>query len=146
MKNGNISTWAIRNPLPSILLFAVLTIVGLYSFAVLPITYFPTIITPAVSVTVEQAGATPIELETEVTRPIENAIAALPSIEELVSTISEGRSVTTVEFKLGLISPDRAMDDVRDAVSRIRGDLPGTIDEPVRSEEHTSELQSLMRI
>src|SRR3546814_3120443 len=48
---------------------------------------------------------TPVELETEVTRPIENAIAALPSIEELVSTISEGRSVTTVEFKLGLISP-----------------------------------------
>jgi multidrug efflux pump subunit AcrB len=131
MKNGNISAWAIRNPLPSILLFVVLTVTGLYSFSRLPVTYFPTIITPAVQVTVEQSGATPVELETEVTRLIENAIASLPGIDELASTIGEGRSVTTVEFKLGFVSPDRAMDDVRDAIARIRGDLPGTIDEPV---------------
>ncbi|MGK6314302.1 efflux RND transporter permease subunit [Neorhizobium sp. DT-125] len=131
MKNGNISAWAIRNPLPSILLFVVLTTVGLYSFTRLPVTYFPTIIEPAVSVTIEQSGATPIELETEVTRLIENAIASLPAIKQLASTIGEGRSVTTVEFELGSVSPDRAMDDVRDAVASIRGDLPSTIDEPV---------------
>jgi hydrophobe/amphiphile efflux-1 (HAE1) family protein len=129
--NTNISAWAIRNPLPSILLFVILTIVGLYSFAKLPVTYFPTIVTPSVRVTVEQSGATPVELETEVTRLIENAIASLPAIDELSSTIGEGRSVTTVEFTLGLVSPDRAMDDVRDAIARIRGDLPSTIDEPV---------------
>lgn len=129
--NGNISAWAIRNPLPSILLFVILTVVGLYSFARLPITYFPVVVTPEVKVTVEQSGASPVELETEVTRLVENAIASLPAIEELSSTIGEGRSVTTVEFKLGVVSPDRAMDDVRDVVARIRGDLPGTIDEPV---------------
>ncbi|WP_085033014.1 efflux RND transporter permease subunit [Ensifer aridi] len=140
--NGNISAWAIRNPLPSILLFVVLTVVGLYSFARLPITYFPTIITPAVKVTIEQSGATPVELETEVTRRVEDAIASLPSIKELSSTIGEGRSVTTVEFELGVISPDRAMADVRDAVTRIRGDLPGTIDEPLieRIEEETQSI------
>lgn len=139
---GNISAWAIRNPLPCVLLFVVLTVVGLYSFVKLPITYFPTIITPAVRVTVEQSGATPVELETEVTRLIENAIASLPAIEELSSTIGEGRSVTTVEFELGLVSPDRALADVRDAVSRIRGDLPGTIDEPEieRIEEETQSV------
>lgn len=131
MKNGNISAWAIRNPLPSILLFVVLAVVGLYSFTRLPITYFPTVVTPEVKVTVEQSGATPVELETEVTRLIENAIASLPAIKKLESTIDEGRSVTTVEFELGLVSPDRAMADVRDAVARIRGDLPSTIDEPV---------------
>ena len=141
--NGNISAWAIRNPLPSILLFVVLTIVGLYSFARLPITYFPTIVTPEVKVTVEQSGATPVELETEVTRLVENAIASLPAIKELSSTIGEGRSVTTVEFELGLVSPDRAMEDVRDAVSRIRGDLPGTIDEPV-IERIEEEAQSVV--
>ena len=140
--NGNISAWAIRNPLPSILLFVVLTVVGLYSFATLPITYFPTIITPAVKVTIEQSGATPVELETEVTRRVEDAIASLPSIKELSSTIGEGRSVTTVEFELGVISPDRAMADVRDAVTRIRGDLPDTIDEPIieRIEEETQSI------
>lgn len=141
--NGNISAWAIRNPLPSILLFVVLTVVGLYSFLKLPITYFPTIITPAVKVTVEQSGATPVELETEVTRLVENAIASLPAIKELSSTIGEGRSVTTVEFELGLVSPDRAMADVRDAVARIRGDLPGTIDEPV-IERIEEEAQSVV--
>ncbi|MCV3736171.1 efflux RND transporter permease subunit [Rhizobium sp. TRM96647] len=140
--NGNVSSWAIRNPLPSILLFVVLTVVGLYSFVKLPITYFPTIITPTVKVTVEQAGSTPVELETEVTRLVENAIASLPAIKELSSTIGEGRSVTTVEFELGPVSPDRAMADVRDAVSRIRGDLPDTIDEPVieRIEEETQSV------
>jgi hydrophobe/amphiphile efflux-1 (HAE1) family protein len=129
--NANISAWAIRNPLPSFLLFVVLTIAGLFSFSRLPVTYFPTIVTPLVRITVEQSGATPVELETEVTRLIENAIASLPHIKELASTIDQGRSVTTAEFELGLVSPDRAMDDVRDAVARVRGDLPDTIDEPV---------------
>ncbi|SFB32745.1 hydrophobe/amphiphile efflux-1 (HAE1) family protein [Rhizobium sp. NFR07] len=141
--NANISAWAIRNPLPSVLLFVILTVAGLYSFARLPITYFPTIITPTVKVTVEQSGATPVELETEVTRHVENAIASLPAIKELSSTIGEGRSVTTVEFELGLVSPDRAMADVRDAVIRIRGDLPGTIDEPV-IERVEEEAQSVV--
>ncbi|MEB2847194.1 MMPL family transporter [Rhizobiales bacterium RZME27] len=141
--NGNVSAWAIRNPLPSILLFVVLTVVGFYSFVKLPITYFPTIVTPAVKVTVDQSGATPVELETEVTRLVENAIASLPSIKEMSSSIGEGRSVTTVEFELGVISPDRAMADVRDAVTRIRGDLPGTIDEPV-IERIEEEAQSVV--
>lgn len=141
--NGNISAWTIRNPLPSILLFVILTVVGLYSFSRLPVTYFPTIITPAVKVTVEQPGATPVELETEVTRLVENAIAALPAIKELSSTIGEGRSVTTVEFELGLVSPDRAMSDVRDVIARIRGDLPGTIDEPI-IERIEEEAQSIV--
>ncbi|TNM61629.1 efflux RND transporter permease subunit [Aliirhizobium smilacinae] len=141
--NGNISAWAIRNPLPSILFFVILAVVGLYSFTRLPVTHFPTIITPAVKVTVEQSGATPIELETEVTRLVENAIASLPGIKELSSTIGEGRSVTTVEFELGLVSPDRAMNDVRDVIARIRGDLPGTIDEPI-IERIEEEAQSIV--
>lgn len=129
--NANVSAWAIRNPLPPILLFAMLVVAGLYSFTKLPVTHFPTIITPTVKVTIEQSGATPVELETEVTRLVENAIASLASVKELSSTISEGQSITTVEFELGLVTPDRAMADVRDAVARIRGDLSDTIEEPV---------------
>lgn len=129
--NGNISAWAIRKPLPSILLFVTLTIIGLYSFSRLPITYFPAIITPGVSVTIEQTGVKPSEMETEVTKLVENAIASLTGIKELTSSISEGRSTTKVEFELGLISPDRAVADVRDAVTKIRQDLPDDIDEPI---------------
>jgi len=129
--NANISAWAIRNPLPSVLLFVILTAAGLYSFSRLPVTYFPTIITPLVKVTIEQSGATPTELETEVTRRVENAVAPLTGIKKITSTIGQGRSVTNVEFELGVVSPDRAIVDVRDAVAKIRSDLPAAIDEPV---------------
>ncbi|WP_075289313.1 efflux RND transporter permease subunit [Pararhizobium arenae] len=141
---ANISAWAIRNPLPSILLFVILTVVGLYSFSRLPVTYFPTIITPTVKVTVEQSGTTPTELETEVTRPVEDAIASLPGIDELTSSVVQGVSVTTVEFELGVVSPDRAIADVRDVVAKIRSDLPADIDEPVieRVEEEAQSVVS----
>lgn len=129
--NSNISAWAIRKPLPSILLFTALTIIGLYSFTRLPITYFPSVIVPQVSVTIEQAGVKPSETETEITKLVENAIASLTGIKELTSSISEGRSTTKVEFELGLISPDRAVADVRDAIMKIRQDLPDDIDEPI---------------
>ncbi|CDZ42217.1 Acriflavin resistance protein [Neorhizobium galegae bv. officinalis] len=133
----NISAWAIRNPLPSILLFLILVAAGLYSFSRLPVTYFPTIDEPAVNVTVDQPGGAPSELETEVTRLVEDAVASLAGVEEIKSTVTQGRSVTAVEFELGVISPDRAMGDVRDAVAKIRSDLPDGIDEPVieRAEE-----------
>ncbi len=141
--NANMSAWAIRKPLPSILLFVVLTIVGLFSFSRLPVTYFPTIDAPIVNVTIEQSGATPSELETEVTRLVEDAMASLTGIDEITSTISQGRSVTIVEFELGVISPDRAIGDVRDAVAKIRTDLPDSIDEPV-IERVEEEVQSVV--
>ncbi|GGB06643.1 ABC transporter permease [Brucella endophytica] len=141
--NANISAWAIRNPLPSVLLFVILTVAGLYSFSRLPVTYFPAIITPLVKVTVEQSGATPAELETEVTRLVENAVAPLAGIDKVTSTIGQGKSVTNVEFELGKVTPDRAMADVRDAVAKIRSDLPGTIDEPI-IERVEEEAQSVV--
>jgi hydrophobe/amphiphile efflux-1 (HAE1) family protein len=133
----NISAWAIRNPLPSILLFIILVTAGLYSFSRLPVTYFPTIDEPAVNVIIDQPGGAPSELETEVTRLVEDAVASLAGVEEIKSTVTQGRSVTAVEFELGVISPDRAMGDVRDAIAKIRSDLPDGIDEPVieRGEE-----------
>ncbi|MEN3149683.1 efflux RND transporter permease subunit [Neorhizobium sp. IRAMC:178] len=133
----NISAWAIRNPLPSILLFLILVTAGLYSFSRLPVTYFPTIDEPAVNVTIDQPGGAPSELETELTRLVEDAVASLAGVEEIKSTVTQGRSVTAVEFELGVISPDRAMGDVRDAVAKIRSDLPDGTDEPVieRAEE-----------
>ncbi|WP_421362369.1 efflux RND transporter permease subunit [Agrobacterium rosae] len=128
---GNISAWAIRNPLPSILLFVALTIIGIYSFMKLPITYFPAVNVPLVTVTIDQTGVKPSELETEVTKLVENAIASLTGVEELTSTITEGRSTTKVEFELGVVTTDRAVTDVRDAINKIRSDLPDTIDEPI---------------
>jgi hydrophobic/amphiphilic exporter-1 (mainly G- bacteria), HAE1 family len=126
---GNISAWAIRRPIPSIVLFIILTAVGIVSFASTSITASPNVDLPLVSVTVTQSGAAPEELETQVTRLVEDAVANLGRIKEITSTVTDGSSETDIEFTLGT-NTDRAVNDVRDAISKIRSDLPGTIDEP----------------
>jgi multidrug efflux pump subunit AcrB len=104
-------------------LFLVLTLAGLVSFGKLGVDLNPNIDFPAVIVTVNQPGAGPAELETQVTKPIEDAVAGLGNIDELRSTITDGSSTTVINFTLGM-DTDRATNDVRDAIARIRSDLP----------------------
>jgi multidrug efflux pump subunit AcrB len=125
----NLSAWAIRNPVPVILLFLVLTALGIISYTTLPVTYFPAIDVPMVGVTITQSAAAPEQLELQATEIVEGAVAAIPGIRHIKSNVSEGRSVTTVEFEIG-VPTDRAVSDVRDAVARIKDDLPALIDEP----------------
>ena len=125
----NISAWAIKNPIPSIVLFLVLTVAGLASFAGLGIDENPNIDLPLVSVSISQIGAAPSELETQVTRKVEDSISGISGVKHITSAVNEGLSVTTTEFELGT-DTDRAVNDVRDAVSRIRQQLPGQINEP----------------
>ena len=126
----NISAWAIRKPIPSIVLFIVLMILGVFSFRQLPITRFPNIDIPIISVTVTQVGAAPSELQNQVTKRVEDAIAGVTGVKHIISTIAEGISTTTIEFRLETNS-DRAVNDVKDAIAKIRADLPRTIDEPI---------------
>ncbi|MGF9757435.1 efflux RND transporter permease subunit [Microvirga sp. 0TCS3.31] len=126
----NVSAWAIRKPIPSLVLFIVLMILGVFSFQGLPITRFPNIDVPLVTVSVTQAGAAPSELQNQITKRIEDSVAGVNGVKHITSTISEGISTTTIEFRLE-INSDRAVNDVKDAVAKIRSDLPRTIDEPV---------------
>ncbi len=126
----NLSGWSIRRPIPVIVLFLVLTLGGLVSFGQLGIDENPNIEFPAITVTVTQTGAGPEELENQVTRKIEDAVAGLGDIDEIRSTVRDGSSNTVISFILGT-DVDRATNDVRDAVTRIRQDLPGSIQEPV---------------
>jgi multidrug efflux pump subunit AcrB len=119
----NISTWSIRKPVPTIVLFLVLTVVGWFSFTELGIDANPNIDFPAVSVTVTQPGAGPTELETQVTKKVEDAIAGLGNIDNMISTVNDGVSSTVVNFVLGIDS-DRATNDVRNAIAQIRQNLP----------------------
>ncbi|SFK31311.1 efflux RND transporter permease subunit [Methylorubrum salsuginis] len=128
----NISAWAIRKPIPSLVLFLVLMVLGLVSFRSLPITRFPNIDIPIVSVTITQSGAAPSELQTQVTKWVEDSVAGVKGVKHILSTISEGASITTIEFRLET-DQDRAVNDVKDAVSKIRINLPRTIDEPIIS-------------
>jgi hydrophobe/amphiphile efflux-1 (HAE1) family protein len=126
----NISAWSIRNPVPSLVLFMVLMVLGLLSFQALPVTRFPNIDLPVIQARIYQSGAAPSELETQVTKRVEDAIAGVNGVKHITSSVTEGSSITTVEFRLE-IDPDRALNDVKDAVQRIRTDLPRTIEEPV---------------
>ncbi len=128
--NWNISAWSIRQPVPSLVLFMVLIALGYVSFGQLAVTRFPNIDIPIVQVRVYQSGAAPSELETQVTKKIEDAVAGVNGVKHQTSTVTEGSSVTMIEFRLE-VNQDRALNDVKDAIARIRSDLPRTIDEPI---------------
>ncbi len=128
----NFSAWSIRTPVPSILLFAVLCLLGIMSFRQLPVTRFPNIDIPLISVTVPQSGAAPAELETQVTKIVEDSVANITGVKHLISTLTDGVSTTVIEFRLE-VDTDRALIDVKDAIEKARPDLPRTIDEPIVS-------------
>jgi hypothetical protein len=128
--NINFSAWSIRKPVPSILLFFVLCVLGLLSFSKLPVTRFPNIDVPLVSVTITQSGAAPSELESQVSKRVEDAVANITGVKHVLSTLTDGQSQTVIEFRLE-VNTDRAVNDVKDAIAKIRADLPRTIDEPI---------------
>ncbi|MDM7850759.1 efflux RND transporter permease subunit [Pseudochrobactrum kiredjianiae] len=127
---SNISAWAIRKLVPVLVLFIVLTLTGWMAFNKLPINANPNVSFPVVNVTVTQASAAPSEMETQVTRRIEGAVSGIAGVKHIRSTIADGVSNTVIDFRLG-IDPDRATNDVREAVAQIRTDLPQTIQDPV---------------
>src|SRR5918998_112373 len=125
----NISSWAIRNPVFPLVLFAALTLLGIVSFMRMDVNNNPDISFPAAQVFVSQPGAAPSELETQVTQRVEAAIRGINGVDEINSNVREGFSSTFVQFDIGT-PVDRAVNDVRDAISNIRSDLPDGILEP----------------
>ena len=126
----NVSAWSIRNPTPAILLFAMLTVLGLLAFRAMKIQQFMDIDLPMVVVSASLPGAAPAQMETEVARKIENSVATLQGVKHIYTQTQDGLAAVTVEFRLEK-STQEAVDDVRDAVSRIRADLPGDLRDPV---------------
>ena len=126
----NFSAWSIRNPIAPILAFFILMILGWQSFNALPITRFPNIDVPLVAVSVTQSGAAPAEMETQITKEIEDAVAGINGAKNVTSTVLDGASTTVVEFRMD-IPTDKAVQDVKDAIDQIRGSLPSDIDAPI---------------
>jgi multidrug efflux pump subunit AcrB len=125
----NISALSIRKPLPAILFAMAVLLLGAASFRALPITLLPNVDPPIVSVVVTDFGATPSELESQVTTKIENAVSGVEGIHHIMSSVSDGISATTIMFNLDA-DTDRALAQVKEAVKRVRGDLPQSISEP----------------
>lgn len=126
----NFSAWSIRNPVAPLLGFFLLLVLGWQSFNALPITRFPNIDVPLVAVSVAQSGAAPAEMESQITKEIEDAVAGLTGAKRVTSTVTDGVSTTVIEFRMD-VPTDKAVQDVKDAVDQIRGDLPGGIEAPI---------------
>jgi len=126
----NISAWSIRQPLPSIVFSLILLILGWMSFTKLAVTRLPNADIPVISVAVSQFGAAPAELESQVTKTIEDGISGVEGVRHISSSITDGLSVTTIQFSLET-NTDRALNDIKDAVTRVRSNLPQNVNEPL---------------
>lgn len=128
----NISTWCIRNPIPSIMLFVLLSFTGMLSFKAMKVQNFPDLDLPTVTISVSLPGASPFQLETDVARKIENALSTLQGLKHVSTKIQDGSVKITAEFRLEK-PVQEAVDDVRLAVAKVRSDLTSDIREPIVS-------------
>jgi multidrug efflux pump subunit AcrB len=128
----NLSTWSIRHPVPSLMLFVLLCMAGLIGFQSMKVQNFPDLDLPTIQVQVSLPGATPNQLETDVARKLENAIAPLQGLKHISTKISDGAVSITAEFRLEK-PVQEALDEVRSAVQTSRTDLPADLREPVIS-------------
>ncbi len=135
--NHNISSWAIRNPIPSILLFILLTFAGILGFQAMKVQDLPDLELPTVTISLSLPGASPSQLETDVVRKIESSLATIQGVKHIYSNLTDGEATISVEFRLER-PVQQALDDVRDAVSRIRADLPTDLRDPVIKKEELS--------
>ena len=133
----NVSAWSIKNPIPAVMLFVLLTLAGLMSFNAMKVQQFPDLELPTVSVSASLPGAAPAQLETEVARKLENAIAPLQGLKNIYTNVSDGRVTVTAEFRLEKPTQE-AVDDVRSAVQQVRSDLPSDVRDPIVSKMNLS--------
>ncbi len=133
----NVSSWSIKNPIPAVMLFVMLTFAGVLSFKSMKVQNFPDLELPTVTVSASLPGAAPAQLETEVARKIENAIAPLQGLKNIYTKVQDGGVTITAEFRLEKPTQE-AVDDVRSAVQGVRSDLPSDVRDPVVSKINLS--------
>ncbi|GAB1385444.1 efflux RND transporter permease subunit [Melaminivora sp.] len=126
----NLSAWSIRNPIPAAMLFVLLTLGGLMGFRAMKVQNFPDMDLPIVIVTAALPGAAPGQLESDVARKIENAIATTQGLKHISTTLVDGVASIAAEFQLEK-PVQEAVDDVRSAVARVRADLPADLRDPI---------------
>jgi multidrug efflux pump subunit AcrB len=126
----NVSAWSIRNPIPAAMLFVMLTLVGLFSFKSMKVQNFPDLDVPNITIVASLPGASPNQLENDVARRIENSLASLQGLKHIYTKVQDGVVSITAEFRIEK-NTQEALDDVRSAVAKIRGDLPTDLREPI---------------
>ncbi|WP_455873397.1 efflux RND transporter permease subunit [Rhizobium yanglingense] len=125
----NISAWSIRNPVPAILLFILLTAGGMLAFDRLSVQNFPDMDLPTIQIDATLEGAAPTQIETEVARKIEDKLASLSLLKHITTTITDGLVSMSVSFELEK-DGEEALNEVRNAVDGASGDLPPEMQQP----------------
>lgn len=138
----NFSTWSIRNPAPIVLLFILLSILGVLGFKKLGIQQFPDMDLPMITISASLEGAAPEQLETEVARKIEDSLISLPLLDHISTTITDGSVSINVSFDIDKDS-EVALQEVSSAVDGVQGDLPASMMAPSVS-KITAETSSLI--
>ncbi|MFP8777972.1 efflux RND transporter permease subunit [Hydrogenophaga sp. RWCD_12] len=126
----NVSAWSIKNPIPAAMLFVMLTLAGLFSFSSMKVQNFPDLDVPNITIVASLPGAAPNQLENDVARKLENSLASLQGLKHIYTKVQDGTVSITAEFRIEK-STQEALDDVRSAVAKVRGDLPTDLREPI---------------
>ena len=125
----NLSRFSVYHPIFTVMIFLIVIILGFVSFTRLPIDLMPDITYPTLSLSTSYGNASPEEMEELITRRIEEAMAAVPGVEEISSTSSEGSSMVRVSFAWGT-DLEEASNDIRDRLDRIIPSLPEDVERP----------------
>jgi multidrug efflux pump subunit AcrB len=126
----NVSAWCIKNPVPALMFFVLLTLAGLFSFSAMKVQNFPDLELPTITVTASLPGAAPSQMESEVARKIENSVATVQGLKHIYTKVQDGAATITAEFRLEKPTQE-ALDEVRSAVSSVRSDLPAELRDPI---------------
>ena len=124
-----LSDLSIRRPVLATVVSLLIVVFGIASLMRIPLRELPDVDSAVVTVTTEYKGAAPEIVETDITEIVEGAIAGVSGVKSISSYSRRGRSRTVIEFEIGR-DVDQAANDVRDAVGRVRGDLPDDVEEP----------------
>ncbi|MGU7773507.1 efflux RND transporter permease subunit [Burkholderia sp. MR1-5-21] len=128
----NVSSWSIRNPVPIVLCFILLTVLGLLGFHRLQVQDFPDMDLPTINISASLEGAAPSQLENEVARKIEDKLTSLSKLDHITTKITNGAVDISVSFQLEK-DPQAALSEVRNAVDGARADLPAEMAAPTVS-------------
>ncbi|MDD4214581.1 MAG: efflux RND transporter permease subunit, partial [Bacteroidales bacterium] len=121
---------AVKKPVTTLMIFIAIIVVGIYSFTRLPIDLYPEIEIPAIMVYTGYSGANAADIETNISKPIENTLNTVSNLKEVYSTSRDNASVVTLEFEYGT-DLDGAANDVRDALGMVTRYLPEGADDPI---------------
>jgi multidrug efflux pump subunit AcrB len=126
----NVSSWSIRNPIAAAMVFVLLSVAGMLSYNSMKVQNFPDLDLPTITITATLPGAAPGQLETDVARKLENALAPLQGLKHITTKVQDGVATLTAQFRLEK-PVQEALDEVRSAVQGVRADLPSDVRDPV---------------